>query len=110
VPHPQDDAPPSRESVQRIVDERGPGTNRLGELRFSATLRVHARIASRFRIGRCLLAGDAAHIMIPAGAQGMNTGGVVRAVDEDGGVGIELDVRYAGERVLASARAELRWR
>jgi len=74
VPHATDDTPPSREFFQSVVDERGPGRNVLGELRFSATFRVHARIASRFRAGHCLLAGDAAHIMSPAGAQGMNTG------------------------------------
>ncbi|WP_326568612.1 FAD-dependent monooxygenase [Amycolatopsis rhabdoformis] len=74
VPHSTDDTPPSREFFQRIVDERGPGHNVLGELRFSTTFRVHARIAAAFRTGRTLLAGDAAHIMSPAGAQGMNTG------------------------------------
>ena len=74
VPHATDDTPPSREFFQCIVDERGPGRNTLGELRFSTTFRVHARTASAFRSGRVLLAGDAAHIMSPAGAQGMNTG------------------------------------
>ncbi|WP_020662505.1 FAD-dependent monooxygenase [Amycolatopsis benzoatilytica] len=74
VPHASDDTPPSRQFFQRIVDERGPGRNVLGELRFSTTFRVHARTASAFRSGRVLLAGDAAHIMSPAGAQGMNTG------------------------------------
>ncbi|WP_028925062.1 FAD-dependent monooxygenase [Pseudonocardia acaciae] len=33
-----------------------------------------ARLASRYRDGRVLLAGDAAHIHYPAGGQGMNTG------------------------------------
>ncbi|WP_405653824.1 FAD-dependent monooxygenase [Streptomyces sp. NBC_00019] len=36
--------------------------------------RLHNRGASRYRAGRCFLAGDAAHIHSPAGAQGMNTG------------------------------------
>jgi hypothetical protein len=31
-------------------------------------------VASQFRVGRCFLAGDAAHIHSPAGGQGMNTG------------------------------------
>jgi 2-polyprenyl-6-methoxyphenol hydroxylase-like FAD-dependent oxidoreductase len=35
---------------------------------------IHSRRADRFRSGRVLLAGDAAHIHSPAGAQGMNTG------------------------------------
>ncbi|MDT8911587.1 FAD-dependent monooxygenase [Amycolatopsis sp. PS_44_ISF1] len=33
-----------------------------------------ARLAERYRAGRVLLAGDAAHIHAPAGGQGMNTG------------------------------------
>lgn len=36
--------------------------------------RVHHRVARRFRSGRVFLAGDAAHIHSPVGAQGMNTG------------------------------------
>jgi 2-polyprenyl-6-methoxyphenol hydroxylase-like FAD-dependent oxidoreductase len=34
----------------------------------------HHRAVSAFRQGRCFLAGDAAHIYSPVGAQGMNTG------------------------------------
>jgi 2-polyprenyl-6-methoxyphenol hydroxylase-like FAD-dependent oxidoreductase len=39
-----------------------------------ATYRVHHRLAARFRVGPCFLAGDAAHIHSPVGGQGMNTG------------------------------------
>nr|WP_315393696.1 FAD-dependent monooxygenase [uncultured Duganella sp.] len=39
-----------------------------------STYRAHHRVASQFRLGRCFLAGDAAHIHSPAGGQGMNTG------------------------------------
>ncbi|MDR5701896.1 FAD-dependent monooxygenase [Agromyces aerolatus] len=39
-----------------------------------ATYRVHHRLAERFRVGPCFLAGDAAHIHSPVGGQGMNTG------------------------------------
>lgn len=35
---------------------------------------VHHRVAGHFRVGRVFIAGDAAHIHSPAGAQGMNTG------------------------------------
>jgi 2-polyprenyl-6-methoxyphenol hydroxylase-like FAD-dependent oxidoreductase len=36
--------------------------------------RIHHRQATSYRAGRVLLAGDAAHVHSPAGAQGMNTG------------------------------------
>jgi hypothetical protein len=36
--------------------------------------RVHRRMANHFRVGRCFLLGDAAHLHTPAGGQGMNTG------------------------------------
>jgi 2-polyprenyl-6-methoxyphenol hydroxylase-like FAD-dependent oxidoreductase len=39
-----------------------------------STYRVHHRVAERFREGRELLLGDAAHIHSPVGGQGMNTG------------------------------------
>lgn len=39
-----------------------------------STYKVHSRRVNRFSKGRCFLAGDAAHIHSPAGAQGMNTG------------------------------------
>ena len=39
-----------------------------------STYKVHSRLAASFGKGRCLIAGDAAHIHTPAGGQGMNTG------------------------------------
>ena len=39
-----------------------------------STYKVHTRHVNKFSVGRCFLAGDAAHIHTPAGAQGMNTG------------------------------------
>ena len=35
---------------------------------------VHQRVAATFRVGRAILAGDAAHINSPIGAMGMNSG------------------------------------
>lgn len=42
--------------------------------RWFATYRVHHRVARTFRAGPVFLAGDAAHVHSPVGAQGMNTG------------------------------------
>jgi 2-polyprenyl-6-methoxyphenol hydroxylase-like FAD-dependent oxidoreductase len=39
-----------------------------------STYKVHSRHVSQFSKGRCFLAGDAAHVHTPVGAQGMNTG------------------------------------
>lgn len=39
-----------------------------------STYKVHTRHVNKFSEGRCFLAGDAAHVHTPAGAQGMNTG------------------------------------
>src|SRR5262249_53085675 len=44
------------------------------DVNWFSTYRVHHRVAERFRVGRALLLGDAAHIHSPAGGQGMNTG------------------------------------
>jgi 3-(3-hydroxy-phenyl)propionate hydroxylase len=38
------------------------------------TYRVHQRVAPRFRAGRVLLAGDAAHLNNPLGGMGLNSG------------------------------------
>jgi len=40
----------------------------------SRPYRVHMRMASRYRVGRVALAGDAAHINSPAGGMGLNGG------------------------------------
>ncbi|MGJ5753781.1 2-polyprenyl-6-methoxyphenol hydroxylase-like FAD-dependent oxidoreductase [Streptomyces puniciscabiei] len=42
-------------------------------LRWSSGFRPRAALADRFREGRVLLAGDAAHLHSPAGGQGLNT-------------------------------------
>lgn len=44
------------------------------QVNWFSTYRVHHRVASRFRVGRAFLLGDAAHIHSPVGGQGMNTG------------------------------------
>ncbi|GAC1344326.1 MAG: FAD-dependent monooxygenase [Acetobacteraceae bacterium] len=47
---------------------------RIGAVNWFSTYRVHRRVADRFQVGRCFIAGDAGHVHSPAGGQGMNTG------------------------------------
>ncbi len=42
--------------------------------RWLARFKVHERLADRYRVGRVLIAGDAAHLHSPLGGQGMNLG------------------------------------
>lgn len=44
------------------------------EVEWANRFRIHLRSAPSFRVGRVLLAGDAAHIHSPAGGLGMNSG------------------------------------
>ncbi|MBW4528591.1 MAG: FAD-dependent monooxygenase [Phormidium tanganyikae FI6-MK23] len=44
------------------------------DVEWFSTYKVHSRHVSQFSQGRCFLAGDAAHVHTPVGAQGMNTG------------------------------------
>lgn len=60
--------------LQRIADRYGARGLVLRDPVWMTAFRLHNRGAVRYRAGRCFLAGDAAHIHSPAGAQGMNTG------------------------------------
>lgn len=62
----------SERTVQRTL--RDVFGIRYASSRWFATYRVHHRVARRFRDGPVFLAGDAAHVHSPVGAQGMNTG------------------------------------
>src|SRR5262249_52453943 len=60
--------------LQAIADAFTGGSLRLRDPVWLTYFRLHHRHAVRYRAGRVFLAGDAAHVHSPAGAQGMNTG------------------------------------
>ncbi|MGP3949771.1 FAD-dependent monooxygenase [Streptomyces sp. 7N604] len=60
--------------VQRLADAYTGASVRLRDPVWMTNFRLHNRGARDYRAGRVFLAGDAAHIHSPAGAQGMNTG------------------------------------
>jgi 2-polyprenyl-6-methoxyphenol hydroxylase-like FAD-dependent oxidoreductase len=76
----------------------------VAKVNWFSTYHVHHRVSSRFRVGRCFLAGDAAHVHSPAGGQGMNTG-IADAANLAWKLAAVLHGR-AGERLLDSYEAE----
>ncbi|HXP94400.1 MAG TPA: NAD(P)/FAD-dependent oxidoreductase [Candidatus Binatia bacterium] len=57
------------ERLQKFQPKAGPY-----EVLYSSFYRVHQRVATRWRNGRVILAGDAAHLNNPLGAFGLNSG------------------------------------
>ncbi|USX50763.1 FAD-dependent monooxygenase [Lentzea sp. HUAS12] len=88
----------SDEHIRAIVGDRP------YEVVWQSTYRFHQRRAARFREGGILLAGDAAHVMSPFGARGLNSG----ICDADNAAWkIAADRRgEAGPHLLASYDAE----
>jgi 2-polyprenyl-6-methoxyphenol hydroxylase-like FAD-dependent oxidoreductase len=68
------DAPLALDEVQALASSYTGGTVRLHDPVWMTNFRLHHRAATRYRAGRVFIAGDAAHVHSPAGAQGMNTG------------------------------------
>ncbi|MFJ8111821.1 FAD-dependent monooxygenase [Streptomyces sp. NPDC096132] len=65
---------PELSHLQAVVDRLAPKPAALSRLRWSSVFRISHRIVDRYGDGRVFVAGDAAHIHPPTGAQGMNTG------------------------------------
>lgn len=117
---PGQDADLALANLQSILDRRSNDADiRLHDPSWASLWRANIRIVDRYRRGRVILAGDAAHIHSPAGGQGMNTGiqdafnlGWKLAAVDAGACASLLDT-YEGERrpvalgVLAMSNARL---
>ncbi|MER7453282.1 FAD-dependent oxidoreductase [Nocardia beijingensis] len=71
-----DEEPPLTEDriLQRIHSHTRNKRIRLSDITWKSVFRPNIRMVEHYRAGRVLLAGDAAHVHTPAGAQGLNTG------------------------------------
>ncbi|MFD9356661.1 FAD-dependent monooxygenase [Streptomyces sp. NPDC060031] len=65
---------PELADIQKVLDRLSPQPTLASALRWSSVFRISHRIVDRYGQGRVFVAGDAAHIHPPTGAQGMNTG------------------------------------
>ena len=60
--------------IQAVLDRLSPEPTTARNLRWVSVFRISHRIVDAYGRGRVFVAGDAAHIHPPTGAQGMNTG------------------------------------
>lgn len=76
------------------------------ELLYAGSWTLHLLVAERYSEGRVFLAGDAAHLIVPVGGLGMNTG-----VGDAADLAWKLEATikgWGGPRLLASYEAERR--
>jgi 2-polyprenyl-6-methoxyphenol hydroxylase-like FAD-dependent oxidoreductase len=99
------DQEPTLEQAQALAETRMDAQAVLSNPRWLTYFEVHHGQVPQYRHGRVVLAGDAAHIHSPAGAQGMNTGiqdaanlGWKLALVSRGRAGAELLDTYHAER------------
>ena len=65
---------PELHHIQAVIDRLSPEPTTARNVRWSSVFRISHRIVDAYGRGRVFVAGDAAHIHPPTGAQGMNTG------------------------------------
>ncbi|MFJ6482437.1 MULTISPECIES: FAD-dependent monooxygenase [unclassified Streptomyces] len=65
---------PELADIQAVLDRLSPQPTTAFDIRWTSVFRISHRIVDRYGDGRVFVAGDAAHIHPPTGAQGMNTG------------------------------------
>ncbi|WP_336319805.1 FAD-dependent monooxygenase [Streptomyces lavendofoliae] len=97
---------PTTADVQAVVDRLAPRAATVSAMRWSSVFRISHRLVDRYGEGRVFVAGDAAHIHPPTGAQGMNTG-----IQDAYNLAWKLALAVrggAGARLLASYDAERR--
>ncbi len=73
-PDPTNETPPTLQEVEDALNRLGGVTAELYDSVWLARYRTSHRRADRFREQRVFIAGDAGHIHVPLGGQGMNTG------------------------------------
>ena len=83
---------PSLDLCSAIATQRIGHPLQLSALTWSSHFHLNSRMVERLRTQRVFLAGDAAHVHSPAGAQGMNTG-----IQEALNLGWKLARRMAGQ-------------
>jgi len=73
-----DEHPDEQQIVDRITtvfrERTGLASATISDATWVSSFRIHRRLVDAYRVGRVLLAGDAAHIHSPMGGQGMLTG------------------------------------
>ncbi|MEU6404186.1 FAD-dependent monooxygenase [Streptomyces sp. NPDC046985] len=118
--HGERGAAPTPQELEREVSRIAGRDIRLAEPRWLSRFSDFTRLARRFRAGRVLLAGDAAHVHFPIGGQGLSAGvldavnlgwKLALAVRGEAGAGLlesyERERRTAAGRVVECARAQL---
>ncbi|OTA98183.1 hypothetical protein M426DRAFT_70291 [Hypoxylon sp. CI-4A] len=91
---PKPDVEPTLQDFQTMLDQLLPGAGELYDPTWITQFHLHHRGVNSYRDRRLFIAGDAAHIHSPAGAQGMNTG-----IQDAINLGWKLATVIKGERL-----------